>query len=997
MADYITRFLDGVQVQTESNGQQFDEKGKPLVGRYRDGTTPKPGKEAYGAGQIQKGTAKRTAEAHGIRYDEKKLLTDRNYNLEIADLHMGDLLKKYGNDRTLARAAYHSGEPTVDRAVAKYGRDNFAQGLGPHGREYIKMGSKPTTPRGTPLNASTPGIGVGDPRAFLEGLQSSLGVEAKASQGVRQPAAAIFGSDKEFNKRADAVEATLSAQGQTIDLLSQVTEAAQGAEIKAATQQLEETRGISNEITKGTQALKQQVKPVFEARGRIADQLDRVNTMNPLERGLRGIFDLNYDRDYLEGQLDHYDRTLQARASDYDYLNKLHSVALSEAERRYKMDTTMPRLMVDQSKEDLALAGMRLQQTSSALGSLRDRISGESALIAAKAGARNDLMARLDAPTKIDLATQARQNGGVVAFNGVEFSYKELREDVERDEQQTLAMENVRQNIANGRMDLAEKNAVNLARSLTREQLESAIANGGVYNGIQLPQDALTTLYQGSVSRDRTQAEVIATTMPASMALQAGSDAVGVMTGLFNRGSGLFGNSDMESSKKYLNQGSALVHQLVQMTAEGQPPEVIAQQVAKIEANTNEYRKQVSGVVLRSVGGDKEAAGYVESYIYGTPMDPGSANRAMAYFAVRGSLPQGLQVSQEARDVFRKAQLSVEANRVGGDGKPRSREALLQAVTTDLGKINADSIGTQRFLRLYADLPQVARQIGSPMAKLDPAEWARLRNGASADAEAALALTLKTTPDNVATMARTGKPLDTDQASLTLFKAFQQASGQYNALEQRSLMTSLDDLPYALQPGTTNSRVYLDLINNPKTTQFAAHYENSVSSGSFGDYLLKPISEGATERRFAQHGSDMAAADQQRVQENQTNARGLQAGYARNPKVRTAVILNSIPGVGKAGTVALLKHLDPVFTSGPMLGNQAAGAVANAAPVNISNREVIMAQESLVFEQLRRMKFDDPALESYRKAAVGGWEANATQSAGFMQHLIDGFSSAVND
>jgi hypothetical protein len=182
----VRRFFNDVQMATESGGRQLDDKGQPLVGYYRDGSTPPPEKRAYGAGQMQVGTARNVAAAHGIEWDGDKFYYDRDYNLRLANLHQGDLEKKYG-DHTLALAAYHSGEPRVDAAIAKYGREGFAQGLGPEGRNYIKMG--------TPAKRTS----------FLDSIDDSLRTprtpaEVKASQNVVQPAANIFGSDAELGQ-----------------------------------------------------------------------------------------------------------------------------------------------------------------------------------------------------------------------------------------------------------------------------------------------------------------------------------------------------------------------------------------------------------------------------------------------------------------------------------------------------------------------------------------------------------------------------------------------------------------------------------------------------------------------------------------------------------------------------------------------------------------------------------------------------------------------------
>jgi hypothetical protein len=66
----IGDFFDDVQMAAESGGRQFGPDGRTLVGHYRDGSMPKPSERAYGVGQMQIGTAKNVAAAHGIEWNE---------------------------------------------------------------------------------------------------------------------------------------------------------------------------------------------------------------------------------------------------------------------------------------------------------------------------------------------------------------------------------------------------------------------------------------------------------------------------------------------------------------------------------------------------------------------------------------------------------------------------------------------------------------------------------------------------------------------------------------------------------------------------------------------------------------------------------------------------------------------------------------------------------------------------------------------------------------
>lgn len=872
----------------------------------------------------------------------------------------------------------------VDKVIYETGKGRN-QGTGPHWHtEGMRRVGTPKTPNGIAVNTTQPGVGVANPSAFLDALGSKLAPESKASQNVQQNAQAIFGSDKEFRARAQKVEGELANQGATIDVLSQVTEAAQMQQAASMRQQVDETRAISKEIADGTQQLKQKVTPVFEARGRIADQLDRVNTMNPLERAFRGVFDLNYDRKYLEGQLDHYDRTLKARADDFNYMNDLHAKAMGEVERRYRLDNALPGLAVDQAKEDLGIVSMRLQQTVGMLGNLRDTIAGESQLISAKAAARDDMLSRLDGPTILDLANQAKSSGGVVAYNGAEFSYGELRDRLEKEEQQQLTMESVRMSIASGRMDMAEKYATNLARSLTRTQVEAAIASGGVYNGVQLPQDVLTQVYQGHISRAQTQAETAASTMPAAIALQAGSDSLNSMVGLFNRSSGLFGQQDHEQARVMLSNGTALIRQLVKATEEGQPPEVIAALTTQVAANTKRFQDSVDQTILSSVGGDKRAAGYVKAFTYGTPMDEATAAEAMTYFAVKGGLPKGIAASEEARAMFAQAQKLVELNRFTEKDKPRSAEDLQRIVTAELSKVARQTVGNARFNRLFNDLPAVAKQVGHPLGRMPVEDWNRARSAAEVEAASGLSKEIEVNQQEILQMARTGKPLNDTPESKEKFAKFEAAAGQFRSLEQINLGENLDDLPQ-VTPGRRNSSVLQDFLRSPQMSKFTSNYQQSLGGESMGDYLLNPISVGATESRIAQYGKEMQQAQLISAQTRKQTAREAAKQYGLVPQARILTILAGIDGIGAEGAAALKPFVieatknqltyEGMQASREQAASMGSGLTAVLPPMN----NVMVAQEQEFMSKLQSTKFDDPRLEAYRKVAIRGYKQTSTK------------------
>lgn len=168
-------------VGQESGGRQVDAQGNPLVGRDRQGRVPGAGRggPAIGAAQIQEATARNTAKQHGIAWDPARWKNDKQYNLELGRLHFNDLAKAYGGDLQLASAAYHSGEPNVNRALEKHGRAGFVQGLGPEGQNYVQQMTAKLAGLAGNFGAPAPAF---DPSPFAGAMaQSNRAAELQAA------------------------------------------------------------------------------------------------------------------------------------------------------------------------------------------------------------------------------------------------------------------------------------------------------------------------------------------------------------------------------------------------------------------------------------------------------------------------------------------------------------------------------------------------------------------------------------------------------------------------------------------------------------------------------------------------------------------------------------------------------------------------------------------------------------------------------------------------
>jgi hypothetical protein len=157
------------------------------------------------------------------------------------------------------------------------------------------------------------------------------------------------------------------------------------------------------------------------------------------------------------------------------------------------------------------------------------------------------------------------------------------------------------------------------------------------------------------------------------------------------------------------------------------PPEVMTALTQQIAENSKDLNAFVSDRILRSVGGDKRAAGYMQSFVYGTELSQGTAAEAMTYFALKGNLPAGLSLTPEARQVFGKAQKLVEehrADRVGG--KQISESCIAGNCDSRTYAVRSEDHGASASRQtVFNDLPGVAQQTGHPFGKFPDAALGR--------------------------------------------------------------------------------------------------------------------------------------------------------------------------------------------------------------------------------------------------------------------------------
>src|SRR5262252_2138626 len=76
---------------------------------------------AVGLMQMTPAAGRYVANKFGARYDEKRLLDDQTYNVQLGAAELGDLIKYYRGSYILSVAGYNAGRGRVKDWIAKYG------------------------------------------------------------------------------------------------------------------------------------------------------------------------------------------------------------------------------------------------------------------------------------------------------------------------------------------------------------------------------------------------------------------------------------------------------------------------------------------------------------------------------------------------------------------------------------------------------------------------------------------------------------------------------------------------------------------------------------------------------------------------------------------------------------------------------------------------------------------------------------------------------------
>ena len=978
---YQPRHLPASQIQKESGGRQFDKNGKPLVGRYPNGKTPPKGQEAYGIGQIQIGTARNTAKRHGIPWDEKALLTDADYNLRLSDLHKGDLIAKYGDER-IAQAAYYSGEPTVDRAIARFGRAGFEQGLGPLGRRYIAgvggSGGARVAGRGSAAASSVtraPDIS-----------QTQATFEEKLAMAGDSPASQIVNA---FTESPERIAAAYEGTRETASTADQVLQAALASADQVRQEQIgalrvavDAKRGINDHQRQNTQALIERARPIFQKRQAIADRAVEIANMNPLEAAIKGIFNPNYSRQYLRGTDRALTNQLETLNAAYDQDFKLHQTLASLSAADFEGQNALFQAQIEDHSEDVRAAVLSYESQSRILSTELQGLQNNSALVQAQEIARAEAMDGLSDGQLNEAIARTDAGSGEVTVNGAVLKKQQLlelrqkRQNLAIDlEQRALAIEAQRLNLA----DAAEERVL---ENMNRQQLEKAIADGGQFNGqqfdvvrlgarLQQLQGVVANQVQTQMMRDSTS---VAGTMLRGIADQTGA--------YMHRMIGAFGKTTPEFDSFSMNMTATLrryTEGLKTATANGTATEYMAANMPMIQGLIEQQDKVVDASVKRWAGGNTHAYNVGRAWIKGESLDSGAAMRGLIHFA-RNGLPAGLQMTGPSARVFKVVQEEIRKPGLEKGSQTEKDNELIQRIQ---GRV-ASTYNSNVLNNVIQRMPTIAKSIKvdgkpHPFSKIPQADWIQAVQIGDEEGRKRTAASMNVSLDGFKDIIKNKEASPFWKQIQLQLKPGEQTVAHWMRINQanqtRATMEQLDlnRDEYGFRP----SQAWRDLMLNPQFSEAAGNEMKINERGSFGGFISSMAAAGGVHTAFQNYADGIVGAYSERVN-NIRSLKQLRAEELKwNVDKRTQFILGAIDGFSQADENLLLAYIRQNVTgvagAAEYTLSNTLGRVPNLLPFGQDAPPLSATLNQQIDQWIVSGKSNDPKIEQLRKHAARQW------------------------
>lgn len=957
--------LSTAQVNLESGNRQFDKNGKTLVGRRSDGSLPKESERAYGKSQSQIRTARNTALKHGIEWDEQKFMNDGDYNLMLGHRHKRDLQDYYKGDETLAIAAYHSGQPNVDRALRKYGRANFTKGLGPDGRDYVKKLTGEGEGRKGVDYSQTQGAN-GMPRSINLDPAAATPEELARMQNTKyQPEIANL-----FELAPQAQEAVQNSINQSqvltdvVDALQPVVEGAQQTRMTETLDQQNEKARLISEMQNRTRQNTENLQPLLMERVAIQNRRNELRKMNPFERFFKSLVDPKYDSEHLLREGLANETQIETLLDNQKILDFQSRQLLQLENEEFTNDTAVADESLQQTDRSYAWAVRASQaadnHVNNVLGGMRSQTDFDRMEETVKASELN-----LVSESALAVAEEnaAASESGTTAVNGITFTAEELK--IARMQKRDFRIQTqIRDQAAErGNIEVQEYAENKMIESSTPQQRADALKNGGILNGQKVPIDKLLT----QVDKDNRVSQAVVSIQTAGDRVQSYRDAsLQLAESIKNdtdRVNQLMGGPTGEFSE-YVSDFSRMFGGHKSQIAAANGPngggtesivDSLNKDIAKLAGDRD---KALNSVALAWAGGNQQVARIAKGFLTNGKVSPLESTRVLMLQA-QGKLPKGVDMSPANASSFGFVKRFIDTYTAETEAK--GKKVNEAEMTTQLSK----ALATRRTKWLVNEglkrLPVFAQDIKlsgqpHPMSRVSPEQFV-----GAVQAADSLGLEKFVTKYNLNL---------TDASAESAVKAAQ-AAGVANPAQsligiQMAELFGILDKQFSTSEFDA-SQAFADLVRTPelhnKLTELS---RQQVNSNKFGDFLMNNA-QGIGGQNELINRMDQYSQIYDTWLGNKFKAAAMDAKNRTFATDRVKAVLRGVEGISpeEATQLANALKLDAPGNRGEPVTNP--NLLGQVLRVNAD-------EEQRKFDAYSKIitfgKFDDPRLESIRKRAA---------------------------
>lgn len=740
------------------------------------------------------------------------------------------------------------------------------------------------------------------------------------------------------------------------------------------------TDRILEEQQAATEKLKNISTPLFKARQDTGQNLQAIREENPLIAGIKGIFDLRYNKDFQQEQLGMIDQEIQGVAKEFEYFDQIQNKLLGLSESRYVSAEAVTDLALKHIDQDWAAAGRVYTTMLDDIKLFSEQLQTNSQMTSARILARNEQLDMLSAADASKLLGAARKAGGMIEHNGIELSEGQLVSVVQQKEKEALALQSAQLSVQGQKLSNSAA-AMNLSRmakqvaleNMSRATIQQAMANNGVVNGVQYDINDLNAAYQGFQNRDALMVQQNLQGDPMGRVslrmrefggfLKQNATALGA-TGL--------GSKALESSYKQITtELNAVNKRLEKARAGGYVDKQAEIELQRIDSMQAGLLGQIEKFAQSQSGGSKHVAAALFGHFTGETVSPDVAINAIVDVTVSGSgvipgrkSPTDVAIANAARQEYQ----TLRRN------NPKASEAQLKAALRERLKDRIpQAVQQTTFPSIMSNVTAIAKQANHPFGAVPQ----NVYNGAVKAAEGQtfeIVASKFGQPQEVVQAALQNRPVQGLDAATA--KAMRRAFEQTQTVQ---VLKNLDNMAPKMPGGQRPSQLYADFLGSSRFQTAVQNVEYAQGRLSFGSYLANSSGLGGLPATAGNYATLVADANAQILAGNMLTNQTSVDRYVTSPVKRQDVIL-AAAGMNKAERKALIDAATQVAGPSYLPGGQ--GRFDLAAPSRGGE-----SYNSALRDAIISHPFEDPNLRKLQAKAAKGYEQAESAASRLVESL----------